>query len=60
MNCELIYRQCARCTHIEDCPHPGYDENDNWILPKNCPKPEQIKLTPRVRDEMTHEYFEKK
>ena len=55
---EIPHRNCAECTHIEHCPTPFTDLQGHAKTPKNCPRPDEIKLTPRVRDVLPKEYFE--
>ena len=44
------YRECVSiCEHIEDCPHPTVDEFGKPIPPRECIKPDKIKLTKRTQ-----------
>lgn len=47
MNREIPYRSCANCEFIEDCPAPTVDEIGKPIPPRECIKPDRIKLTKR-------------
>ena len=44
------YRQCLKCEYIEDCPHPFVDQDGSPHPPRECSKPEEIKLTKRIHD----------
>jgi hypothetical protein len=46
---ELVFRECARCEFIEDCPHPDVDMEGNPVRPKDCPKEEhEVNLKSRA------------
>lgn len=49
MNAEYIFRQCAECAYIEDCPEPFVNLEGKPVHPKYCPKEEEVKLCHRPR-----------
>jgi len=49
MKIEYPYDECERCTHIEDCPHPGVDSFGNPIHPEVCKKSNKVSLKRKKR-----------
>ena len=48
MDKELLFRNCSKCTHIEDCPEPVVNPDGSNDTPNFCPKKEEIIMTPKL------------
>ena len=54
---DIPFRECNQCEYIEHCSHPFVEDDGSAHPPSECPKPDKIKLYPRVKDTLPHEYF---
>jgi len=49
MKPDIPYRNCAKCTHIEDCPEPVVLLNGSNDTPNFCPKKDEVIMTKRTQ-----------